>query len=122
MSHDAIPKRSLDDKPAPAPAPAPRLRAQPLVAPSEPSTPTKQTVVTDATTRQPLKAAKRASASKTVYFNSEQQLMRLEAIAERFPRCTVSAIVQQLVNGLLANEATIDNDRRQASFNVTILF
>lgn len=42
--------------------------------------------------------SQRISTSRTIYFADSKQVIELENICKSHPRCTVSSIIQQLVN------------------------
>lgn len=44
---------------------------------------------------------KSTGSTKCIYFRNSQQLSRLEALKDLYPRASVSSIVQQLVDGFL---------------------
>lgn len=48
-----------------------------------------------------IKRRNKRSASKTIYFSDEEDINKLEIIVERFPRSSVSSIINQLVNHFL---------------------
>jgi hypothetical protein len=65
-------------------------------------------------------APKTRAATKCIYFNDGEQLKRLEAVATRFPKSSVSSLVQQLVEELLKATDKMGKNERCVKLDATI--